>query len=208
MTPLVAKMAAQHGVNLSMLQGTGVGGRICKSDVLAAAGIAPTVDDAVRVDVADLRRALNRGGHAVGQRRGGAYALNPAADKIRAEAALDRAAPQPRTSPPTLFLAGDLPPWTASGIPPEALLDVPALARHSMAAVATAAEALAIRDQCSGPDAEETARIFYAQHPSNLDYQDRINQWRVESMSDAQLASSSLPGAADERGRREYARFR
>jgi 2-oxoglutarate dehydrogenase E2 component (dihydrolipoamide succinyltransferase) len=36
-TPLVRKLAAEHGVDLSSLQGTGVGGRIRKQDVLEAA---------------------------------------------------------------------------------------------------------------------------------------------------------------------------
>jgi len=36
-TPLVRKLAAEHGVDLSSLQGTGVGGRIRKQDVLDAA---------------------------------------------------------------------------------------------------------------------------------------------------------------------------
>jgi 2-oxoglutarate dehydrogenase E2 component (dihydrolipoamide succinyltransferase) len=36
-TPLVRKLAAEHGVNLSALTGTGVGGRIRKQDVLDAA---------------------------------------------------------------------------------------------------------------------------------------------------------------------------
>ncbi len=37
MTPLVRKMAAEHGVDLASIEGTGVGGRIRKQDVLAAA---------------------------------------------------------------------------------------------------------------------------------------------------------------------------
>ena len=36
-TPLVRKLAAQHGVRLSSVTGTGVGGRVRKQDVLAAA---------------------------------------------------------------------------------------------------------------------------------------------------------------------------
>jgi len=39
-TPLVRKMADQHGVDLGSLQGTGVGGRIRKQDVLDAAAAA------------------------------------------------------------------------------------------------------------------------------------------------------------------------
>ncbi|MGO2188567.1 MAG: 2-oxoglutarate dehydrogenase, E2 component, dihydrolipoamide succinyltransferase [Microbacterium gubbeenense] len=41
-TPLVRKLAAQHGVDLASVSGTGVGGRIRKDDVLAAAKSAPT----------------------------------------------------------------------------------------------------------------------------------------------------------------------
>ena len=37
-TPLVRKLAAEHGVDLAAVKGTGVGGRIRKQDVLAAAG--------------------------------------------------------------------------------------------------------------------------------------------------------------------------
>lgn len=37
-TPLVRRLAASHGVDLATVTGTGVGGRIRKSDVLAAAG--------------------------------------------------------------------------------------------------------------------------------------------------------------------------
>src|SRR5205085_10339887 len=36
-TPLVRKLASEHGVDLSSLSGTGVGGRIRKQDVLDAA---------------------------------------------------------------------------------------------------------------------------------------------------------------------------
>ena len=40
-TPLVRKMAAEHGVDLNAITGTGVGGRIRKQDVIAAAEAAP-----------------------------------------------------------------------------------------------------------------------------------------------------------------------
>jgi 2-oxoglutarate dehydrogenase E2 component (dihydrolipoamide succinyltransferase) len=38
-TPLVRKLAAEHGVNLAMVAGTGVGGRIRKQDVIEAARV-------------------------------------------------------------------------------------------------------------------------------------------------------------------------
>jgi pyruvate dehydrogenase E2 component (dihydrolipoamide acetyltransferase) len=40
-TPLVRKLAAEHGVDLATVTGTGVGGRIRKEDVLAATATAP-----------------------------------------------------------------------------------------------------------------------------------------------------------------------
>ncbi|WP_298992291.1 2-oxoglutarate dehydrogenase, E2 component, dihydrolipoamide succinyltransferase [uncultured Pseudokineococcus sp.] len=43
-TPLVRKLAQQHGVDLSTLTGTGVGGRLRKQDVLAAAEKAQQAD--------------------------------------------------------------------------------------------------------------------------------------------------------------------
>jgi 2-oxoglutarate dehydrogenase E2 component (dihydrolipoamide succinyltransferase) len=45
-TPLVRKLAAEHGVNLSTLAGTGVGGRIRKQDVLDAAAKAKQAEQA------------------------------------------------------------------------------------------------------------------------------------------------------------------
>jgi len=45
-TPLVRKLAAQHGVDLSTVSGSGVGGRIRKDDVLAAAKSGPAAASA------------------------------------------------------------------------------------------------------------------------------------------------------------------
>ncbi len=44
-TPLVRKLAAQHGLQLSSVEGTGVGGRIRKQDVLAAAEAAKKAEE-------------------------------------------------------------------------------------------------------------------------------------------------------------------
>jgi pyruvate dehydrogenase E2 component (dihydrolipoamide acetyltransferase) len=42
LSPLVRRLAAEHGVDLATVQGTGTGGRITKQDVLEAVGAAPT----------------------------------------------------------------------------------------------------------------------------------------------------------------------
>jgi 2-oxoglutarate dehydrogenase E2 component (dihydrolipoamide succinyltransferase) len=57
-TPLVRKLASEHGVDLNSIQGTGVGGRIRKSDVVAAAEAASTKareDEAARTAAAQQR---------------------------------------------------------------------------------------------------------------------------------------------------------
>src|SRR5215472_5887741 len=75
-TPLVRKLAAEHGIDLSSVSGTGVGGRIRKQDILNAA-------------------ALQRG-PAVGQP---AVAQPPAAQPAAAQPAAAQA--QPALVPPT-----------------------------------------------------------------------------------------------------------
>jgi 2-oxoglutarate dehydrogenase E2 component (dihydrolipoamide succinyltransferase) len=50
-TPIVRKLAAEHGVDLSRVTGTGVGGRIRKQDVLAASGGAHAAPAAPRAQL-------------------------------------------------------------------------------------------------------------------------------------------------------------
>jgi pyruvate dehydrogenase E2 component (dihydrolipoamide acetyltransferase) len=57
LSPLVRKLAAERGVDLAVVQGTGTGGRITKNDVLAAAS-APAA--AAPADVAPAPAALQR----------------------------------------------------------------------------------------------------------------------------------------------------
>jgi len=45
-TPVARRLARVHGIDLAALEGTGPGGRIVKSDVAAAAGVAPPEDEA------------------------------------------------------------------------------------------------------------------------------------------------------------------
>jgi hypothetical protein len=133
-----------------------------------------------------------------------AMARNPLVDQVRASARAERVA-APGGSTPTLFASGDLPAFTASGIPPSALLEVPWQARHAMAAASTSAEAYAIQAECSGSDAEQTAQMLYGDHPGNGDYADRVERWRVQSMTDNQLEIDGSGNARVEIERRAAA---
>ena len=134
--------------------------------------------------------------------RGPAFALNPLVDKVRAEAArASRSAPD--SAAPSLFPGGgDIPAFTASGIPPESVLQVPWEARHAMAAAATSAEAYGIVTSCSGPNAEATAHQVYGDHDGNADYAERVERWRLEGLSDAELGLVGSTAAREEQNRR------
>lgn len=55
-TPLVRKLAAEHGVDLSTVKGTGIGGRIRKQDVLAAAEAAKKAAEAPAAEPAETAK--------------------------------------------------------------------------------------------------------------------------------------------------------
>jgi len=57
-TPLVRKLADKHGVDLSTVTGSGVGGRIRKQDVLAAAGQTSGAEKATAATAAPAQRVL------------------------------------------------------------------------------------------------------------------------------------------------------
>jgi pyruvate dehydrogenase E2 component (dihydrolipoamide acetyltransferase) len=63
-TPLVRKMAAEHGVDLSSLEGTGVGGRIRKQDVLDAAEAQKKAAEQAPAASAPSQEAAPTGGRA------------------------------------------------------------------------------------------------------------------------------------------------
>jgi hypothetical protein len=135
--------------------------------------------------------------------KGPAFALNPRADAARMQ--LASAGVRPSGAAPTLFASGDLPAFTASGVPVESLLDVPWQARHAMAAAATPADAYTIVTECQGADAEQTAQMLYGSHQGNAAYAERVEQWRLASVSDEQLSYDGSTAAQRERERRTEA---
>jgi hypothetical protein len=102
----------------------------------------------------------------------------------------------PRGTAPTLFASGDTPAFTASGIPPEVVLQVPWQARHAMAAAVSPDEAYAILAECTGPDGEATAAMMFGGHPGNVDYADRVAVWQAQSLTDLALSRAAGTSAA------------
>jgi len=108
-----------------------------------------------------------------------ADAVNPLVAEIaRSRPALFRVA-SAEAPPPTLFVSGDLPPFVASGDERVlAALPRPPTARHAVAAATTAAEALAIVEDVSGPRGEWAA-AEYAGHPGRADCEQRVRAWAI-----------------------------
>lgn len=220
-TPLLARMAAQYGVDLREVTGTGVAGRIRKSDVQAAAGV-PTTPSAAEFDELErvapgLRADLAAGAAARASQlqreaaaRGPAYALNPGVSCVYAEVAAGRAS-APTTTAPTLFPGGrDLPAFTASGVRPETLLQVPWNARHALAAAPTTADAYKIVSDCTegvdGADGETIARVDYGDHPGNAAYAVRVQKWQMDSITEEQWdAADPVLAAMCDRAEKEIA---
>lgn len=103
-----------------------------------------------------------------------------------------------RNSPaPTLFPTGDLPAFTASGVDPQALLQVPWQARHAVARAATTTEAYSLLNQYGGPEGELLIGNDLARDPANQDYERRVGDWIGAAMTEDEVMAS-LGYAADD----------
>lgn len=170
-TPQVRRIANRYGVELAAVQGSGAGGRIRPEDVVGRAeAMRP------RPPASPPRGAVGRFGH-------------PSATDVSALARTPSCLAKARAAAPepTLFGGGalDLPPFTASGIDPQALLQVPWQARHALASAGTPREAYAILNEFSGLGAEaaETVAVTaFGGHPGNAEYAQRVDQWVAEAM--------------------------
>ena len=174
-TAQVKRLAAEHGVNLATVQGTGVAGRIRPADVLAAAGVpeAPPTPPALAQQAAAAMR----------------FPVNPVAAEFRARnQVLASRAALSGTSEPTLFTTGDLPAFTASGIDPQALLQVPWQARPAVASATTHAEAYQLVQTYSGPDAEDQAAWDFREVEEG--FRARYSAWIADAMTTDEIADS------------------
>lgn len=120
-----------------------------------------------------------------------AHARNPLVDAARAAApGMTVRAAAAATSTPTLFSTGDLPAFTASGIDPNLLLQVPWQARHAMAAATSTQAAYAILAECTGPDGPDAAELNYSGDDGNRQYAKRVEQWVGAAMTDEENYTS------------------
>ena len=181
-TAQVKRLAAQHGVDLSTLAGTGVAGRIRPADVLAAAGVPEAPPAPPAGQVTPLARAWSTAGAKL-------YPVSPVAAELRARnQVLASRAALSGTPAPTLFSTGDLPPFCASGIDPQALLQVPWQARPAVASAATHAEAYQLVQAYSGPDAEDRAAWDFREVEEG--FRARYTAWIEDAMTTDEIADS------------------
>jgi len=109
------------------------------------------------------------------------FAANPLLSEMRrSKPALVAAAEQERPAP-KLFGDKDLPPFTASGLPPEQLAQHPWPIRRLMAAAPTLKAAYDLADKYSGPGGAEMAHADHARGSANgsgnASYLDEFSQW-------------------------------
>lgn len=91
---------------------------------------------------------------------------------------------------PTLFAAGDLPDFTASGVDPKVLLRAPWNARQSLAAEPEAARVFAIIEKFNGLDAEEAELVAKSEGLEGAAvsaYRFAVKAWLNAGVSDDEL---------------------
>lgn len=187
-TPKVRGIARDLGVDLTKVRGTGAGGRITPSDVRdaaagggsrprAAAGRSrPTL--VLEFQSRWSRRTSAGSGFLVERAsvKVDVFGPNPLVDELRQADPETYAEASKRGPAPTLFTTGDLPLFTASGIDPALLNQLPWVARHA-AAKAPAAEATAIFEEYAAADQSTWARAQSVLEAGAMAYHARVDAW-------------------------------
>jgi hypothetical protein len=206
-TPLVRQLAERHGVALASVKGTGTGGRVTRDDVLRVAAAQAAEQDPYTVLFGDdgssrfddtpappaptptrVAAAVPTSGRldypsrfASGDRlvQIDPYAPNPLLDDLRQSNGQTVQAATRGGPPPTLFSGGDVPPYTASGNDPRALMKLPWMVRHAAAKANAAGWARIFDEYANDPDA--AAMSAEAQDYGNSEYLQRMNDWGSNS---------------------------
>lgn len=203
-TPAVRVTAERLGVDLARVQGTGTAGRITVNDVRAASPQRRAAQDALGERARATRTSAGRpsgvqvlvqNDHLGMEVNVDATSRNPLLDALR-KSRPDVARAALKVAPaPTLFAAGDLPPFTAAGIPPTRLLDLPWQLRHT-AAQESDTSALSRLFEEFVPVTEGMASYAALSHGSargNVDYEDRFKYWVAEGFVNVALDTPSSP---------------
>ena len=103
------------------------------------------------------------------------YGPNPYVTDLSARSIGVFEAASERQAAPTLFAGGDLPPFTASGLKPEILTDLPFTMRHAAASEQSTTKLL---DWVERAVAErESTKYVTLEHPGLEAYRERVNAW-------------------------------
>ncbi len=115
------------------------------------------------------------------------YPVNPVAAEVRKQnQVLASRAALSGAPEPTLFATGDLPAFTASGIDPQALLQVPWQARPAVASATTQAAAYQLVQTYGGPDGEDMAAWDFRDVEES--FRARYDAWTAAAMTTEEIA--------------------
>jgi hypothetical protein len=105
------------------------------------------------------------------------YSANPLLAEVRRAKPALVAAAEAEGPAPRLFGGADLPPFTASGLPPELLAAQPWPIRRALAEAPTRAAAYEIMDRYSGEGGSAMAAADHAKGPLNAGYVSAMSEW-------------------------------
>lgn len=202
-SPPVRRMAARYGVDLREVAGTGVAGRITTRDVQAhpvaalqvdaARLLHLTVSPAFAADHTSGRREIAiRSAFSPGsQVTYDPYGPNPLAEDARQHDPAAAAAAVGIGPAPTMFTAGDLPAFTASGLDPRELRKLPWPARLVVAADPDQARVWAAFEEYQD---DPEAALFDLGHADPVEeYRTHVRQWLAAGRHAIQAALLAVP---------------
>jgi hypothetical protein len=186
----VQATAANLDIDLDLVPGSGPGGEVTVQDVYssppgARRGYVPPVRAGSPVAVQRAAAAPSVSGPE--------YARNPHVDERRVSSPALVALARREGPAPTLFETGDLPPFTASGLDPQLLLQLPWQLRHAAATATDRGVVLRMFEHYAGPDGANLAEMEHRRDPGNFAYAARVGSW----LSGMQMKPYSLLAADD-----------
>lgn len=205
--PAVRAQAERLGVDLGIVDGTGTGGRVTIANVLAAVKLSSPPPPPPRGSITDRQNEdyLALFGElppiALGPTRPSAVhrrrpVNGPSAFSNSVEVTVDVTGLNPlledaaqshpcyplaiqEAEPPTVFNSGNLPPFTASGLPPEVLLELPWQVRHYAASAESKATVLDMVERFADhPQAVRGLDDEYGSQGAD-DYLNRMKAWLI-----------------------------